>query len=558
MKNTWKLLSLAFIFSLLNGCAINPELEKPTYFSSNENKIVAAGDITTKPVIGFVTQETQPSVSVKEKKAEKQFNFVINNSSLRNVYMALVDGTSYSIVLPDLMLEQISINLKSVTAYEVLETLKKTYGYDYEVKGKTIFILPKGQNIKAFQINYPVSIRSGKSEVRVISGSVSDTTGGSSNANSTTNNTTTSQAMESSKISTSLEYNFWVEVEKMTKAFISEKGSITVSPMTNTLIVKGTNHEIQLVENYLKKIQAIIDRQVMIEAKIIEVKLSKNYESGINWAWFNSGSSSNFSVGNLNNNTALSNTGTIGSGKLVADVGSNLVNALEQNVFGLAFQATNFAALLKFLETHGDAQVLSSPRIATLNNQKAILKVGVDEFFVTNITNSTTTSSSGTTNAPSITVQPFFSGIALDITPQIGDNNMVSLHVHPSVSQVSTAVKEIDLGDAGNFTLPLASSSISETDSIVRLSDGHIAVIGGLMKQYRNNNREGVQGLSDTPIIGNLFTNKIGDAGKSELVILIKPKIIKTQNDWDAYTNEIKQSLMDFDKPENILVQEKK
>src|SRR5581483_7984086 len=151
-------------------------------------------------------------------------------------------------------------------------------------------------------------------------------------------------------------------------------------------------------------------------------------------------------------------------GDLIANVG------VPGTIFGLALQTSNFAALINFLETQGELQVLSSPRIATLNNQKAVLKVGTDEFFVTNVTtNQTTTAGGAIQNSPSITVQPFFSGIALDVTPQIDEDNQIILHIHPSVSQVIDKTKDIDLGEAGKFRLPLASSDIRETDTIVRV-----------------------------------------------------------------------------------------
>jgi len=203
------------------------------------------------------------------------------------------------------------------------------------------------------------------------------------------------------------------------------------------------------------------------------------------------------------------------------------------SLFGLAFQTANFAALLNFLETQGDLHVLSSPRIATLNNQKAVLKVGTDEFFVTNVTtNQTTTAVGNPILSPSITVQPFFSGIALDVTPQIDDTGHIILHVHPSVSTVVEKAKNIDLGTSGNFKLPLASSSINESDTVVRVNDGNIVAIGGLMKESTARQRSGVPFLSDLPVAGHLFKSQSKSNLKSELVILIKPTVILGDEDW--------------------------
>jgi MSHA biogenesis protein MshL len=201
-------------------------------------------------------------------------------------------------------------------------------------------------------------------------------------------------------------------------------------------------------------------------------------------------------------------------------------------LFGLAFQTSNFAALLNFLESQGSVHVLSSPRIATLNNQKAVLKVGVDEFFVTEITGGTQGSTSGLTTvgatAPTVKVQPFFSGIALDVTPRIDENNDIILHVHPSVSKVTTLNTTVDLGTTfGIFNLPLASSSVSETDSIVRAHDGQIVAIGGLMRQAATDDRSGLPGLPKS-----IFGQVSQSSEKRELVILLKPTVVDNDKDW--------------------------
>jgi len=177
--------------------------------------------------------------------------------------------------------------------------------------------------------------------------------------------------------------------------------------------------------------------------------------------------------------------------------------------------------------------VLSSPRVATINNQKAVLKVGQDDFFVTNVSTTSTTSGLSSTISPTITVQPFFSGIALDVTPQIDDNNNIILHVHPQVSRVVEQRKVVDLGSLGIFVLPLASSSINETDTIVRVQDGNIVAIGGLMRQESLNAGSQVPGLGDVPGLGLLFQQRNTRTTKSEIVILLKPTIVHSDRDWE-------------------------
>ena len=196
--------------------------------------------------------------------------------------------------------------------------------------------------------------------------------------------------------------------------------------------------------------------------------------------------------------------------------------------------------------------MLSSPRIATLNNQKAVIKVGTDEFFVTNVTTTTTVNAAaGGTNtiSPTITTQPFFSGIALDVTPQISGDDQITLHIHPSVSVVSEKTKVVNLGSGSlPLSLPLASSSISESDSIVRVQDGTIAAIGGLMRQQQNNGRSGLPGTTDSAA-GVLVGTRDQLLTKSELVILLKVTIIRGDSAWQQQAQELNERMLDLRRP---------
>ncbi len=201
-------------------------------------------------------------------------------------------------------------------------------------------------------------------------------------------------------------------------------------------------------------------------------------------------------------------------------------------MLGLAFTTNSFNGLLAFLETQGTVHVLSSPRVAALNNQKALLRVGTDDFYITNISTTTTASASGSVTTPTITVQPFFSGIALDVTPQIDEDGMVTMHVRPSVSEVSERSRVVNLGNLGNFTLPLASSNVNETDTVVRVQDGFIVAIGGLMKQRQVDDKAQLPGAGDLPLAGHLFKRTNRALEKRELVFLIKPTVIKGETQW--------------------------
>jgi MSHA biogenesis protein MshL len=290
------------------------------------------------------------------------------------------------------------------------------------------------------------------------------------------------------------------------------------------------------VAAYLRATQLSVDRQVILEAKIIQVDLSNASQSGINWSAISGNSHISGGFISQGGSTQTGETLSLTNAGLTATTTSAGSLAAATNgtgsLFGLALQTKNFSGLISFLESQGNVHVLSSPRIATLNNQKAVLKVGTDSFFVTNVSSNINTSVTGTISTPNVTLQPFFSGVVLDVTPQIDDKGNIILHIHPAVSDVQTANTTINLGAQGSLVLPLAQSTTSETDSVVRAQDGNIIAIGGLMKQSTSADRSQIPGAGDVPVVGNLFRNTSQTTTKSELVILLKPTVIQNDGSW--------------------------
>lgn len=203
----------------------------------------------------------------------------------------------------------------------------------------------------------------------------------------------------------------------------------------------------------------------------------------------------------------------------------------------MAFSLNDFTGVIKLLEDQGQVKVLSSPRISTVNNQKAVIKVGQDEFFVTSVKSNTSTVGNNTVVTPEFTLTPFFSGIALDVTPEISPDDDITLHIHPSVSEVKDQRKAIQLGDQ-DYSLPLALSKIRESDSIVHARSNQIVVIGGLLQNNLSNDDVGVPGLSRIPYVGAFFKQKRQTLKKSELVILLKPIISHSDQESKDYAKE--------------------
>ncbi|MDE3131638.1 MAG: pilus (MSHA type) biogenesis protein MshL, partial [Acidobacteriota bacterium] len=201
-----------------------------------------------------------------------------------------------------------------------------------------------------------------------------------------------------------------------------------------------------------------------------------------------------------------------------------LVSNTLGGAFTLAMDTRDFNAYVNLLSVVGNTRVLSSPRVATLNNQKAVIKSGSDEFFVTNVASNTVTSTAAATSS-SIELTPFFSGVALDVTPQINDDGTVILHIHPTISTVTDQVKNITIGSVTD-SLPLALSQIRESDSIVRARSGQVIVIGGLMTRQSVATDYKTPLLGSIPLLGNLFKSKQTQGTKTELVILLRPIVV--------------------------------
>src|SRR3989338_584933 len=401
---------------------------------------------------------------MESKPIETRFDLTVNDTPVSQIFMAIVSVTRYSMLLHPEVSGNISLNLKDVTVLEALEAIRELYGYDYKMDGSRIYIQPITLQTRIFQGNYLTGQRRGDSSLQVSSGTASATTGTVATAGTTATTGTSVSGSSSSNVSMTFDTDFWTELKASLTAIVgTEKGrSIVISPMSGVIVVRAMSDELRNVAAYLKASQISIERQVIIEAKIVEVRLSDGFQSGVNWAAFKQPV-----LGNIPN-SALS-AGQVGAVTILpqtaADVGAAagttaaLASGMTGSLFGLAFQTNNFAALISFLESQGNVQVLSSPRIAAINNQKAILKVGVDESYFDGVASGggvTTTTAFGTTTTGSTpnTVK-FFSGIVLDVTPRIDENNEIILHVHPSVTDVQTINKTATVGGSV-FSVPMA------------------------------------------------------------------------------------------------------
>ncbi len=481
--------------------------------------------------------------------SEKRLEISAVSVDAKDFFAAIVEGSSYSVAIHPNVSGSITLNLTDVTLTEAIEVIEAIYGYDIRIKDNIIQVYPAGIRTETFALNYLFLKRFGTSSTSINSGGVSENdpnSGGSSNSNNSNNNSSNrssnnqnsqnGQGNSGINIYTENESDFWVELKETLTAFVgTEAGrSVIVSPQAGLVTVRGLPAEIDAVRKFIAETETHLHRQVIIEAKIMEVTLNDEYQQGVHW------------------NEVL---GSIGKTDFTFSTSGNINgNAISSNIGGatsLSFSAPDFSGVIDLLQTQGNVQVLSSPRITATNNQKAVIKVGEDEYFVTDVSSTTTTGTS-TTTTPEVELTPFFSGIALDVTPQIDKDGSVILHVHPSVTVTDEQNKTIQLG-AEELILPLAQSRVRESDTIIRAKSGEIVVIGGLIETYTIDQESKTPLFGDIPVIGGLFKSVTDSTQKRELIILLKPVVIG-QDTWNTQLQDARALLKKWFPEEDVSV----
>lgn len=479
----------------------------------------------------------------REGRVAKRFDISVNDIAASSFFTNLMSATATNIIVHPDISGNITLNLKQVSIEELLTVVRDVYGYAYKYENNIYTVYSKKLRTEIFPINYIDVKRVGVSDTSVLTGNIQSSSQASSESDQSnqaadllgSGNTIT----PGSRIQTRTEADFWGSLRlsiaeiigtneslanDQSDSQIKNQSKVIVNPQAGIIVVTAMPDKLESVRGFLDRAQLNIKKQVIIEAKILEIELSKGYEAGVNWD-------------QINGQLLLGNNVSEFSSPNNIDIAAEGVG----EVFSSLIKVADLSKLLSLLQTQGNVQVLSSPRIATVNNQKAVIRVGTDRFFVTDISNTVTTSSGSTTNNPDVELSSFFSGISLDVTPQISNDNEVILHIHPVISTVTEELKELAVGDSA-FSLPLALRDIRESDSIVRADNGQIIVLGGLMqeKSVDSNGKRPI--LGDIPLLNSFFKTTRKSQVKSELIILLKPTIVEDDS-WNKNLTESKNRL---------------
>ncbi|MGV3593468.1 MAG: pilus (MSHA type) biogenesis protein MshL [Gammaproteobacteria bacterium] len=537
---------------------------------------------------------------------EERFDFAVREPmDVREFFSLLTEGTDYSVAVhPDVAGMISTLDLKNVTIQEALDQVSALYGYRINRSGNIFQVTPGGLETRIFKVNYLNVNRSGNSNMSIVTSGLTNGGGGGGGGggvggfgnggfgggnfgggNFGGGNTGGGNfgvggvggvggigggvggggggggGAGGANIRTSTESDYWTDLEAIITSIIGGSAqvqaaqdsggslldsltparnapanarAVIVSPQTGMVVVRAYPDELDQVAEFLAQSQDALQRQVVLEAKVLEVTLSDRFQAGIDLSLLDRVNTDNL----LGVRSAFLNEAQDGG-----DGGDSPVDVLEQ-AMQLTYDASDFDAVIRLLETQGNVQVISSPRITTLNNQKAVFKVGDEEYFSTNPTSNVTTGGNTTVSNQNANLQPFFSGIALDVTPQISENGDIILHIHPLLNTVEQDLKEI-----GGNLVPLAKSDTRESDSVARARNGEVVIISGLMQTRARGQEAGVPVARDVPVVGNAFERTRRDTEKTELVILLRAivdegtnmrDLIQDHNDsFDAMRREI-------------------
>ncbi len=558
---------------LLSACGTQPLKPSSQHLMRESVKAPASADIP--PPVTHSIPLPPPKASPKV----ETYSVVVTNTSAQQILFALARDAKVNLDIYPGIQGNVTINAINQTLPQILDRISRQIDMRYEIDGPNLSVMPDTPYLKQYKIDYVNMSRDTNSSINTnatVGGAVSTTGGGNAGGSNS-----------SLAIKDASKNNFWDTLIKNIKDILREtdqdvllggrdcggvqtnsqpqagnqgnpqatgaqpveqqsdqqrdcksyktvqKATVIANPETGIITVRATAKQHAKVQQFIDQVMASARRQVMIEATIAEVELSDHYQQGIDWS--------------------LAHLGRAGF-TINQTVGGSLT-APAQSLLSLGYTNTNSAngsitALINLLDTFGTVKVLSSPKLSVLNNQTAVLKVVDNEVYFTIKADTTATANVGSTTTYTTTLNTVPVGFVMNVTPEISDNGEVILNVHPSISRINGYVDDpnpsLKKSATNGFTQDIVSQipviRTREMESMLRIQDGNIAVMGGLMEDSLQNTNDTIPGLAKIPAVGQLFQNKDDQNTKRELVVFLRPVIIRDASisgDFSQFRNTL-------------------
>lgn len=432
----------------------------------------------------------------------------VRGAPLRDVLYVIAESTGLNIIMekgvnPEL---PVTTNLRNITAGEALNTIFESVDYFYSIKENMLVV--KAIDTKVFEFGRPSVVQDYNIDVGgdIIGGASAGST--SSTSSTSTGSTSALKGNVSQKIQIDKDaFKVWESIEKSLASLLGGSAQFNINRITGTIVVTAAKKDIQRVGYYLAGLLKVLNRQVIIEARIVEVNLSEGLKYGIDWSALDMGKLGQVNVGTTNFSS-------------VVPAGSQL--------FQIGVTKWNFTGLLQALQSQGDIKVLSNPRVNIMNGQTALLSVGRNTNFISRVETTNAVAAAGTTTIPTYTTQisSALSGIMLGIVPFINENGDVTMTVTPIVSDL-VKLEDKSFGTGSNvIQISLPTIDIRELSTTVKVRDGQMVVIGGLIQTKESLQDNQVPFLGNIPLLGSIFKSRDKSESRTELIIMLKPVIV--------------------------------
>lgn len=421
----------------------------------------------------------------------KKFDVSVNDMPSDAFFRFLVTESKANIIVSPELDSKITLHLRQVSIEDVLKVMRDNGSISYKKTDYGYNIFSRQAETHTYHLNQLNMQQKGESTMIV-----------------------ESDGEEGGKASSTLktqyhQSDFWQDVSQTVQGMIGDdKNSfVKTNSSTNVLVVKAYPEVIEQVEDYLRTMNLIESKQIMLEAKIMEVSLSNEYKTGIDWQ----------------------------------QTGLDIDTSSGSFIFSNPIHSDGLTAVVHALAEQGRVTVLSSPRLSVVNNKQSIIKVGDDSYYLTGINSTVSGESSNQLQTQNLDLETFFSGVSLDIMPNIMKGDRIRLHVHPAVRKVTQDVKSFQIANQ-DYSFPTAVTRIREADSVVEMSSGETIILGGLMEDETDEQGNYLPGKNGK---SKIKTRTNDSSATTELVIVIKATVIDEDRQWNDAMEKAFNSLND-------------